>query len=431
MRTRHWKMALNIVVVLAVCASLSWAQQPAVTFSYVNPVNTGDPGTGVYYGWMFRVSQDTYVTDLGLYDVGGDGLLGSWNVKLWKYVANSSVPNGWEIVPMASTTIGPISGGPAEGDCHFVPLSEPVLIQPVPVEQRTGPYDGMYFVGFYSQGGLPREYLLLPGGTVSAAPDAPLDAGYPVQAYGTVPASGPWPRPGGSSSHFGVNFKYTLEPPGPPDSPPVADAGGPYMAFATSWNGTDVMLDGSESSDPDGDSLSYAWDFDSDGDTDSTETSPTAFFACGQTQVTLTVSDGNGGTHSQTTTVTVGYRDIVVDVKPGDAQNVINMGSNGVIPVAFLTTDGFDATTIDPTTVVLRGEDFTSGLVRMRGKNGSVPQATITDIDGDGRADLLVHVETEKLADGDIAAEIELGAQTFGGEVVLGQPEMLTVLHQE
>lgn len=236
--------------------------------------------------------------------------------------------------------------------------------------------------------------------------------------------------PGGSGSTYprlSATFRFELAA---TNQPPVANAGGPYMAFATSWAGANVTLDGGQSSDPDGDALSYAWDFNGDGNTDSPEVSPTAFFLYGQTQVTLTVSDGKGGTHSETTTVTVGYQEVVIDVKPGDPQNVVNMGSNGVIPVAFLTSAAFDATTIDPTTVALRGEEFTSGLVRMRGKNGSVPQASITDVDGDGDNDLLVHIETEKLADYDLETEIELGGQTFGGEVVLGT-DTLTVLHQE
>ncbi len=213
---------------------------------------------------------------------------------------------------------------------------------------------------------------------------------------------------------------------------PVADPGGPYIIFATSWEGASVTLDGSGSSDPDGDSLSYTWDFTQDETPVGTATgvSPEFFFPYGTTEVKLTISDGNGGSHFDTTTLTVGYRAVVIDVKPGDSQNVINMGSNGVIPVAFLSSATFDSTTINPALVALRGEDFSSGLVRMRGKNGSVPQATITDVDGDGLADLLVHIETEKLADQDLQTKIELGAQTWDGEVVLGQ-DTLTVLHQE
>jgi hypothetical protein len=50
------------------------------------------------------------------------------------------------------------------------------------------------------------------------------------------------------------------------------------------------------------------------------------------------------------TTVTV-----PVDIKPGDCPNPVNLGSQGVLPVAILGTADFDVTTIDPNTVTLAG----------------------------------------------------------------------------
>lgn len=46
-----------------------------------------------------------------------------------------------------------------------------------------------------------------------------------------------------------------------PNSPPVADAGGPYFAE----EGSPVTLDGNGSKDPDNDDLKFQWDFDNDG----------------------------------------------------------------------------------------------------------------------------------------------------------------------
>jgi hypothetical protein len=40
-----------------------------------------------------------------------------------------------------------------------------------------------------------------------------------------------------------------------------------------------------------------------------------------------------------------------IDIKPGSFPNSINPRSKGVIPVAILTTDTFDATTVDPLSV--------------------------------------------------------------------------------
>ena len=65
---------------------------------------------------------------------------------------------------------------------------------------------------------------------------------------------------------------------------------------------------------------------------------------------------------------------IAIDIKPGTFPNSINPRSKGVIPVAILTTDTFDATTIDQTTVRF-------------GPNGTEPapvQSALEDVDGDG-----------------------------------------------
>jgi len=47
----------------------------------------------------------------------------------------------------------------------------------------------------------------------------------------------------------------------PENSPPIADAGGPYTGF----EGSPVTLDASDSYDPDGDSIVFNWDLDDDG----------------------------------------------------------------------------------------------------------------------------------------------------------------------
>lgn len=44
-----------------------------------------------------------------------------------------------------------------------------------------------------------------------------------------------------------------------------------------------------------------------------------------------------------------------IDIKPGSFPNSINLGSNGAVPVAVFSTAGFDATTVDPSTLVLGG----------------------------------------------------------------------------
>jgi hypothetical protein len=113
--------------------------------------------------------------------------------------------------------------------------------------------------------------------------------------------------------------------------------------------------------------------------------------------------------------------DFLNNIQPGSFHNSINMGSQGVIPVAFLSDSGFDASTIDPATVTLRGEDFADGLVKLRGKKDApVPMSNLKDVDDDGDFDLVVHLVTETLAAYGLDAICELGALTYGGYVVSG-----------
>jgi len=86
--------------------------------------------------------------------------------------------------------------------------------------------------------------------------------------------------------------------------------------------------------------------------------------------------------------------EIVIDIKPGNNQNNINLKSKGVVPVAILSTDDFDATSIPADTIFLAG----SGVAK-RGK-GNKFLASEEDVDGDGLLDLVVKVETENLDPG-------------------------------
>jgi len=139
----------------------------------------------------------------------------------------------------------------------------------------------------------------------------------------------------------------------------------------------------------------------------------------------IVVDDEGLASESVTTTITVSMVGVGVDIIPDS----INLGSNGVIPVVFLSSPEFDATTIDPLTVTLRGEDFGSGLVKMRGKKGTVPMVTENDYNGDGLIDLQVKIDTEKLAEYQIDAVIELGAITTDGLVVSGS-DTVTIVPQ-
>ena len=80
-----------------------------------------------------------------------------------------------------------------------------------------------------------------------------------------------------------------------------------------------------------------------------------------------------------------------IDIKPGSTPNTINLGSNGVIPVAILSNDTFDATLVDADKVFLAGAG-----VALRGK-GNNYLAVERDVNGDGLIDLEIKIETENL----------------------------------
>lgn len=82
---------------------------------------------------------------------------------------------------------------------------------------------------------------------------------------------------------------------------PTANAGGPYTANA----GDSLVFDGTGSSDPDGSISSYAWDF-GDGTSDTGATPSHVYDTAGSYNVTLTVTDDGGLSHTDTTSATIG-----------------------------------------------------------------------------------------------------------------------------
>jgi hypothetical protein len=209
----------------------------------------------------------------------------------------------------------------------------------------------------------------------------------------------------------------------------MANANGPYTANATSWNGAAVPLCGQESHDPDGDEITYAWDLntsaDSDGDgdptndVDCTEMNPTALFPIGVSEVSLIVADGHGlMSEPAVSAVTVNLIPVEIDIRPYTEWNIIVLGSSGLLPVAFLTNQDFDARTIDPATVTQPGREF-SGLVKIP-RFRRRPLAWHRDVDRDGDVDLVVFIENDELILDPDDFECSLGALTYDGFVVMG-----------
>jgi hypothetical protein len=74
---------------------------------------------------------------------------------------------------------------------------------------------------------------------------------------------------------------------------------------------------------------------------------------------------------------------ITIDIKPGSYPNSINPKSKGKIPVAILTTEDFDASTVDPDTVEFLG--------------ASPLFLAMDDVDDDGDMDMILHFNTQEL----------------------------------
>lgn len=98
--------------------------------------------------------------------------------------------------------------------------------------------------------------------------------------------------------------------------------------------------------------------------------------------------------------------EVNIDIKPGSYPNSINLGSKGLVPVAVLTTNSFDASTVDPSTVEFAG--------------ASPVRWTMEDVDFDGDMDLLFHFKTQELSLNENSTEAALTGTTYGGQPIEG-----------
>ena len=149
--------------------------------------------------------------------------------------------------------------------------------------------------------------------------------------------------------------------------------------------------------------------------------SPFAFTADAVTLGFLRLDDGASARSSTPLAAAVrilgqcGAAAVTVDVKPGSFPNVINPRSRGVIPVAILTTAGFDATRIDPETLAF-------------GPAGAeAVHAVFKDVNHDGQTDLLLHFRTQDTGLTCASTSAKLTGSTVDGLSFEGTDSIRTV----
>ena len=107
-------------------------------------------------------------------------------------------------------------------------------------------------------------------------------------------------------------------------------------------------------------------------------------------------------------------------IKPGGYPNSINLGSNGVVPVAIFGSATFDVRQIDPATIKLA-----SASVKLKG-NGQLA-VSYSDVNRDGFTDIIVNASTEalQLTATDVKAGLE--GKLFGGTIIKGSDSIRIV----
>jgi len=112
---------------------------------------------------------------------------------------------------------------------------------------------------------------------------------------------------------------------------------------------------------------------------------------------------------------------MTIDIKPGDAENIVRTSAGRVIPVAILGSKDLDVTAINPRTIRLNGVD-----VMLVGKSDK-SLCRQTDSNDDGYEDLVCDVRTTGFRVSEGEYRIIIKASTYSGETLTGEDSIKIV----
>ena len=186
-------------------ATLSRADTPAHLGS---PIFGLDPTFVGTTGWQFYMSSGVFVTQLGIFDAGGDGLGVPHQVGLWRVDSYSGVEKNATGTLLASATIPAGTAASLAFGYRWVSIA-PVFIP----TNTTG-----YMVGAFYSGGAGGDFVLMAQATGFATPPVYPNTywGY-TSAYSAFEFPGQSNRPSDPENPFGrafwdANFQFSTVP---------------------------------------------------------------------------------------------------------------------------------------------------------------------------------------------------------------------------
>lgn len=121
--------------------------------------------------------------------------------------------------------------------------------------------------------------------------------------------------------------------------------------------------------------------------------------------------------------------EVDINIKPGSDPNAFNCGSKGVIPVAVLTTDDFDATTVDPSSLRFGSpsEIVAGGGAELAHEGGHFEDATPDYGMKDGDTDFVGHFHVSDTGFTNDDTEGWLVGETTDGSSIAGRDSVKVV----